>query len=230
MGGLLFSLLQFSVKCDILCTVKAIAIYKKGADNMLMVLIKGDNYFTTDGAPEIVADLPADADSIKSMLADKIAESGEIPKNWREKEEYGSEYLDGLKFHIEKIGRCEFYIQFGKISDDLECLVNVCKDIQEMSGFEKRRLAAFIISNYGIDYVWKHRLTALMMEEAIEKAGHKAFYDGMTVEEAAREMADNGDFGTIPDELYNYIDFSAFGNDLIACGDFCDTVYGAIRK
>lgn len=55
------------------------------------------------------------------------------------------------------------------------------------------------------------------------------FYEGMTLEDVAAELVDEGCFGTIHDSIRNYIDCAAIGRDLRHDG-YVETKEGVFRR
>lgn len=52
------------------------------------------------------------------------------------------------------------------------------------------------------------------LSDCIDNVNEVTFYEGMTLEDVAEELVDDGCFGNIPDSIKNYIDYAAIARDL----------------
>ena len=81
-------------------------------------------------------------------------------------------------------------------------------------GYDLPRLAFLVEQGYNLDY-------------ALEHYEDVSFYSGMSLEEVAEELVNDGLFGTIPDIILMYFDFEKLASDLRIDGyyEFDDGVF-----
>lgn len=128
---------------------------------------------------------------------------------------------DVLRQRNNEAGEPEF--EYG-ISDE-EWAIHDYEAPFQVSEYEGIENIAAMISYCSLDEYDQKRAAWLFdnghyasLSDCIDRADDVTFYEGMTLEDVAADMVDEGLFGNIPDQLKYYIDYAAIARDLSCDG------------
>lgn len=99
--------------------------------------------------------------------------------------------------------------------DDLEELNDLAEQLEDIDDRATEHLEAYLEAT-GVDLV-----------EALASYEVSIFYKDMDMEAVAYELVEEGEFGKVPSQLKNYIDYVAIANDL-ECGSYFKVSNGVI--
>lgn len=143
------------------------------------------NYNTNGADGGFWVNLPCDLDEVREQLAENTGEDVDDMEMFIN--DYETE-IDGLDINE---------------NTDLEELNEIAEILDGLDDYEQEKLQAITV-------VADNFKDALKIYER----GTYTYYSGMTLEDVAEELVDDGCFGDIPDSIRYYIDYSAIARDL----------------
>lgn len=156
--------------------------------------------YTGDAVKKEVS-LPADLDDVKDEMAAEMSENGFT--GFRD-----GEYAPAdIELEIYAVYGDFLGILVGDPSDDVEELNDVCEDIERLNKYDREKLAAYLEAT-------SFRPSLEEVSNALDKLDDVEFWEGMSLDEVAEELVNEGCFGEIPERIACYIDYEAIGRDL----------------